>query len=88
MLCKIYSSRVDITALHASFINSKSKRASARASVRSIIGPRPLLSDELEKDIQAREIKEAFQRIFPDKKGMIEAKPKKRKKKKSPGAKK
>lgn len=81
MLLKSYSSRVDISALHASFLNSKSRRSS-KASVKSLIGSRPVLSDELESKAKSDELLKAFKVIFPDKRGVIEVKKRKTKPKK------
>lgn len=64
MLLEKYSSRVDISSLHASFINANSK--GRRYTARSLIGDRPILSDELESLILAEEAAAAFRKIFPD----------------------
>lgn len=85
MLSSFYSQRVDISALHASFINSKSRKA-GRATVKSLIGGRPILSDELESQVKGEEILLVFKRIFPNRSGKFLVKPKKKKAKKvSPG---
>lgn len=77
MLLEKYSARVDVSSLHASFVNSKSK--GQRFSVRTLIGDRPILSDERESQFFSHNMLEAFKRIFPDTRGVIEIKPKKKK---------
>lgn len=81
MLVERYISRVDVNALHATFINSKKR--SANYSVRKLLGEFPILSDEIESRVRGKEILTAFKAIFPDNQGTFEKK--KKKKKPAPG---
>ncbi len=77
-MLSVYSKRVDLSAFHASFINTNSK--GARTRVESLIGHPPILSDEKESAVRGKRILQAFKTIFPGNKGEISPKRKKRKK--------
>jgi hypothetical protein len=77
MAVNSYIERYDLSALHASFLNSKSR--GRRLTAASLIGRRPILSDEKESELTKAEILTAFKKIFPNQSGKIEPKQKKKK---------
>lgn len=74
MVTAAYYDRVDISGLHATTINLNTK--GKRYSVKTLIGPRPVLSDELEHRVSGEQILEAFKRIFPQTAANTEIRPK------------
>jgi len=60
-----YNVQIGLAAFHANFINSNKKNGNLTA--RSIIGDRPILSDEIESEIKGQAILDAFKKIFPEK---------------------
>jgi hypothetical protein len=70
---QVYISRYDVTALHASFINANSK---SKTSVRALLD-KPSLSDAEDK-MSKDDMLSAFKQIFPEKKGEISKKAKRK----------
>lgn len=77
MFLQSYIQRIDTNALHASFINANSK--GRRHSVRTLLGDRPILSDEKPSAVAMQQMKEAFKRIFPKQEGVIGERKRKKK---------
>lgn len=77
MAVNAYFEKVDLAAFHASFINANSK--GKKYSARNIIGDRPVLSDELVQENFAEDFKAVLKKIFPQEKGNLQEKRKKKK---------